>query len=101
MRFVVRLFVAAVILALAGAGGAYYWLDRAAKTPVDANAATVEFLVPKGATLKELGRMLEEQKVINSALAWRLWARLFGAPAPKAGRHAISAGLPFPEIMKK
>jgi UPF0755 protein len=103
MRVVVRLLLVLVVLGIAGVAGAWFWVDRAAKTPLDPDGASKprEFVVQKGRTLSHLGSELEAAKLIESATVFKAWRVLnkSSAPAPKAGRHLVHPGMTIPELV--
>jgi UPF0755 protein len=100
MRTIVRLFVVLLVLGIAAVAGAWFWLERAANTPLDPNGASkpTEFRVKDGASLNQVGRELEQAGLIESELIWRLYRRLHGAPLPKAGRHPVHPGMTVIEL---
>src|SRR5262245_5701426 len=101
MRRLLFALVVLFLLGLVGVAGFGLWLDRSASTPVDPAAINqrVEFKVEKGRTLNQLGTELEAAQLINSAFVWRVYVKLHRPEPPKAGRHAVSAGMTMPEIL--
>lgn len=94
---------ALLVVAAAGAAGAYAWFDRATQTPVDPAGAEKarELTVPKGATTAQVARLLEQEGLIRDARLMRLYLRLNpGAPSPKAGRHLVHPGMNVPELIR-
>src|SRR5687767_4195011 len=88
-----------LVLAAAGAGGAFVWAEgqvqQAAAAP---GAPTVEFTVQKGATGRSLGPQLASQGLIRDARIWRWMLFRRGQFAPKAGRHAVSPSMTVAEL---
>lgn len=101
MRTLLRLIVALLALAVLAVAGVYFYVIRAAEIPLQPkeSAPAVEIRVPKGATLNQVGKLLEDSKLIKSALIWRAYVRLKGGKAPQAGRHAVSGGMATPELL--
>lgn len=102
MRALVKVAVALPVLGVAALGAGYVWLEQAARTPANPTAAEqapIELKVPKGATLTQVGKLLEEHRLIQSALVFRAFVRIHGGAAPKAGRHRVHAGMAIPELL--
>ncbi|KON48647.1 ABC transporter substrate-binidng protein [Mariprofundus ferrooxydans] len=76
------LMMTCLIAALAAAG----WLYSRV-TSLHAPLAAVEMMIPPGAASARIARQLEQQGVITSSLAMRLWFRLQGAD------HNLKSGL--------
>jgi len=91
--------LAVLILGAAVAGSAAYWLSRALE-PVAAEAESVIFDVPAGATLKAIARDLQAADLIRDARAVEILARYreLGS-ALKAGEYRLSAASTPDEIL--
>jgi UPF0755 protein len=91
---------AALLVAAIAAFVAYH---RSLDAPESgASAETREFTIPKGASLTQLGALLQQEGFIRSHLGWRIYTRLTrNLPAPKAGRHALPSGLDVPSLLEK
>lgn len=90
------------VAVLIAAGGGYVYVQDRLTTPMDptGEAPRVEFEVPKGATLRRVGALLEEAGMIEDARWWRVYLKVNpGAPAPKAGRHEISPAMTIEELL--
>jgi cell division protein YceG involved in septum cleavage len=62
--------------------------------PGPADAPTVEFVVPKGATARALGPSLAEAGLVHGDWAWALFLRTTeDARCVKAGKHAVSPSM--------
>ncbi|MDX8406097.1 MAG: endolytic transglycosylase MltG [Mariprofundus sp.] len=72
MRKIVVLSLLLVLMPGAAAGGWLYWQLSAKHAP----AAAVEVVIAPGSASGQIARRLEQQGVIGSALAFRLWVRL-------------------------
>ncbi len=71
------LLLAALLAFLIAAGtGALTW--HSASRPVEPEASTMAFTVPAGASSRQIARVLQEQGIIRSAKAMRLYLRLRG-----------------------
>jgi UPF0755 protein len=65
-----------------------------------AGSPTVTFVVKTGETATEVGDNLAAQKIINNALAFRLWARYKGLDAKlQPGSYQLSASMTIPKIV--
>jgi UPF0755 protein len=102
MRWVARALSVLIVIGVLAVGGGYVWIEQTANTSRDPTAVErpVEFRVQKGATPNQLGRELEAEKLISSALVWKVYVRLHGGGTPKAGRHMLHAGMTIPELIK-
>ena len=106
---VLKFIVIAVILASLGAVGyvAYRHLPRfmkeAAPTPVSEPlppGQEVIVTIPKGATLSQIGAVLQEKGVISSRLIFRLVALIRGEQRSiKAGDYALKTGSDAGEVL--
>lgn len=89
-----RVLVVVVVLALIALGAGVVWYQRGLDTPLDPTGAERELLVPKGATLTQVGHLLKEEKLIADERVLRIWAKVDkSVPAPKAGRHRVSPAM--------
>ena len=102
MRTLIRIVLVMLVLGVAGVAGLYFKIESEAKAPIDPNGKenVVEFKVPKGATLNQVGRQLEDEKLIKSAMVLRLYVRLHGGAAPKAGRHRVNPAMNIPALLE-
>ncbi len=63
---------------------------------------TITFVIQKGESTAQIGDALAAQKIINNALAFRLWARYKGLDhSLQAGAYNLSASMTIPEIVQK
>ncbi len=83
-----------LVLCAASAWGWYTW----AQGPVDESAQIVSFRVPKGASSSRVGKMLDEQGLIKSYAAWRIFLKLNTHSSPKAGIHKLSAAMNISQL---
>jgi len=92
-----RIIAIPLSLVLLGAIGILEYL-ASSPGPSSGSVAPVEFVTPKGATGRSIGKSLSDQGLIKSALVWRwyLWRR--GGLKAKAGRHRLSATMALSEI---
>jgi UPF0755 protein len=96
-----RLALFLLVLVAGAAVGGYLYVDRVNGTPMNPAAEPLELTVPKGASLAQVGSLLEAQGLIRGALFWRLHLRLHpGAPRPTAGRHQVSAAMDVPALLQ-
>ncbi len=95
------LHVLLVVLATvaAAAAGAVAWLAHGL-APLDPAAPAALFAVPRGSTLSSVGRRLEADRLVRSALAFEALGRWEGA-APKLhwGEYELSAAMAPREIL--
>ncbi|MFH1092014.1 MAG: endolytic transglycosylase MltG [Pseudomonadota bacterium] len=88
-----------ILVLVIGAGAA--WLElRLRLAPVSAEEKKVLVSIPKGATVEDIGRLLEQKGVIRSAKLFRYYiAYKELGPKLKYGEHIIDAGLSTPQII--
>ena len=92
-RILVALSIFALILALPAFGG-YLYLRSLGLYGSSSLGAPVEVVIPEGARATDIGRILEDEGVIKSALGFRLAVYMEGgAENIQAGRYEIPAGL--------
>ncbi|WP_448585705.1 endolytic transglycosylase MltG [Thermaurantiacus sp.] len=97
-----RWLLAGAVALVAGALVLLLDLRRDWSRAAPPGAPTVEIEVPKGASLAEVARRLEAAGAIDSALRFRLAARLFGGPAPvRYGLYEIETGAGFGALLGK
>lgn len=92
MKFLLRLFKLGCLFFLIFAGAAFYFLYTAIM-PADPEATRQPVIVevPEGATAGEIAAMLEQQKLIPSAFAFKLLIRYGGNGASiRTGHYKIS-----------
>lgn len=92
MKRLVIVVLALLLLVGIGGGGYYLKLDLAAKS-AGPGTAEVEFEVPKGATARSVGTLLEKNGLISDPTVFRfaVWKR--GKLALKAGKFKLSQSL--------
>ena len=97
-----RFFLGLMVIGGIIGAGAYGFYIQALRTPRQPNnAAPVEFMVPKGATLRSLGPKLVKAELLSDATLWKIYLRLNpGVPSPKAGRHRLNGGMTVPELVR-
>ncbi len=87
------------ILAMLAAGGWLWWF---AHTPLKLGAATVEFTIPLGSSLRAASRAIAEAGVGMQPWAFEAVARVAGNPADiKAGQYEIRSGVTPLELLGK
>ncbi|MEW5723737.1 MAG: endolytic transglycosylase MltG [Thermodesulfobacteriota bacterium] len=96
----VIVFLILCLLALLGAGVAYLEI-RTRLMPVSAEPTKVDVTIPKGAPVLEIGRILEEHKVIRSAEAFRHYVAFKKVGhLLKAGEMVLDSSLGTPQIVE-
>ncbi|MDQ3940578.1 MAG: endolytic transglycosylase MltG [Actinomycetota bacterium] len=92
-RLVTAVFVLVGVVGVASAGGLLY-LRSIGVGGTSSSGAPVEVTVPEGATAQEIGTILEDAGVIESAFAFRVAVFLgSGAEDIQAGRYELRRGL--------
>ena len=99
-RFAVRIFLAIVLIAAAGIGGGVIWAWHAykAKGPLEAETALV---IPRGAGVQEIARLLQDRGVIDNPHLFVLGARYTEmARRMRAGEFAFAPGISMKEAVR-
>ena len=96
MKYLITLIVAILLI-----GGFLVW--QGIYYPVDPNSdETVNFLVKKGQSTKEIAENLEKAKLIRYELAFRWYASMAKEGEKlQAGEYELSSSMTIPEIMTK
>ena len=77
-------------------GFAYYLLS-----PLEKGGYNKDFLVRRGATLKDVAKGLEKNRIIKSSGIFELWARISGAGRSiKAGEYRLNPGMSPLKVLK-
>ncbi|PTX58446.1 UPF0755 protein [Melghirimyces profundicolus] len=98
MKWILRLLVAFLILTVVTVAGYFYVDYSLSPTAFD---RPVEVEVPSGASLLEVGKILEEKRLVKDDLFFAAYAYLKGkAKAMKAGVYEIPPGAGANEILK-
>ncbi len=98
-RIVLLLVIVAVIVAVPALAATVYLRSIGVWGTSDPGK-TVELVVPKGAGVDAIGRLLEENGVIESAFGFRIAAYLEGgAEDIQAGRYELPVGLTAPDAL--
>lgn len=85
----------AAVLAVLGAGFAYFAWNWA-QGPSGSGGDPVEVTIAQGSSAGRIADTLEEHRVVNSALAFRLYMRLNGIDADlRAGDYELAVAQPF------
>jgi UPF0755 protein len=92
------IFIALALAALSGWG----YMNHYASSPADARAEKQVVMVRPGLGINLLSRVLEERRIIDSALKFRLFCFLrHRHDRIRAGEYNLSAAMPPEEIMRK
>jgi UPF0755 protein len=68
--------------------------------PAERDGVRRSFVVPRGATLRQVLNRLEEEKIVDGTLGLLLWGKLMGYGAHiKAGEYELSSGMPPIQIL--
>lgn len=99
---VILVTVLVVLLLFGGTvGGIYLYVMQNLK-PVEASAEEVDITIPKGASAKQIGEILEEHGLIRNAKIFYYYARLKGTGTNlQAGDYRLKPGMEIDEILEK
>jgi UPF0755 protein len=91
-----------VLLALAGAGGGWYWWRETARPAGPPNSRPVRLTIAPGASVANVGEELEKRGVIRSAWAWGMRARRASTKvALQPGVYDVSASESPARILRR
>lgn len=80
-----------LLLFVLAAGAAYMWYQDALSPVTSAQAEKIRVKIDSGSTFDQIGKELEEKKLIRSGFAFNLYARMTGAHAQlQAGTYSLS-----------
>ena len=93
-KLVVALVILVGLLGAGALGGALYLRSIGVWTTTEKPGRPVSVTIPKGASASDIGALLVEKKVIESALAWRITLYLEGGGDNiEAGKYQLFQGL--------
>ncbi len=100
MRRIILIPIMVVIIAASVLGGAAWWLTRQF-APVANEGDAVPLTIPAGASVKTIAEQLDEQSLIRSPLAFRLyvWSERVSGDL-QAGEYLLSPTNSMPEIVR-
>lgn len=71
-------------------------------SPVDSSDKTeIEVIIPEGATIKQIGEILEEKDLIRSSNFFGIYCKLFGVGNLKATKYRLNKSMDLQEIIEK
>lgn len=96
--FVVLLVL--VLIAVVACGGAYLWYKSAIK-PIQSNSELVEIEIAQGSGISKIAEQLENDGVIKSANAFKIYCKINSRTAMQAGKYSIDKNMSIEEIINK
>lgn len=94
------ILVGAGLAAAAVAGGLVFTYTQQITAIEPGAEAPIELRIAKGLSRKGVGHELVKQGLVRNLTIWRVYLRLHPeAPAPKAGRHALSKSMDLGQIL--
>lgn len=94
IRWFVIIFIALLLVAVLASYIIYRDYQLFLDTPLALPEATVDFVVPRGASMKSVAQRLAAKDLLASPLYWQTYARLQGlAPRIKAGEYRLTSGI--------
>ena len=98
-RIVVIALSAIIVVILAGVGSVYFYINRALK-PLDPNSAKkVVVTIPNGASVGEIGEILEEKKVIRNGTVFHYYCKYKNENDFMAGVYQLSPSMTIDEVI--
>ncbi len=97
------LIIAAVVLALiiAAVIAAVTWYQLQLQPADEGNKQVTRFTIQPGSSPDQIGKQLEEKKIIRSSLAFDIYTRLLGVRgALKAGSYSLSPSESTPQVVQ-
>jgi UPF0755 protein len=99
IRALVRAFFALVFVVVVAAVGAALWYRQAIHSDALPETET-EIVIPSGATGRDIAHILADRKVVSSAVAFELLARIEGQRSNmKAGEFVFAAHRPMTDVL--
>ena len=93
-KVVVAFGVVVALLGIGALGGLFYLRSIGVWSTTGDPGRPIEIVIPKGASASEIGELLVDKGVIESALAWRITLYLEGGgDGIEAGKYNLFAGL--------
>lgn len=97
-RKVAGILLSVLIAGLLVAGAGAIWLQRQINPPGDPGAE-VAIVVPDGASVGTIAAILDEQGVISSARIFRIYVKVKGASAFRAGEYTLREDQSFDDVI--
>lgn len=95
-----KILIGLLILILVSCGGAYFWYTSQFQ-PVSTDETVVLFEIPSGSTVNATAQRLENENLIKSALAFRIFVRLDDLSNLQAGYYEISPAMDMRTVAEK
>ena len=92
LRALAKIVVVLLLIPLVAIGGAKFWYDREIDRVID-DGAKVVVTIKAGAGTADIADELERQKVIDSALAFKIYARLHNPGTLSFGDYSMRRGM--------
>ena len=93
--------VTLLVLALIGVGSGFIWWNSSLKS-LSNSETEVRVVIPKGRSAEAIGQQLEEEGVIKSAFAFKLYVQLYGKQGSvNSGEFTLSPSMTIPEILEQ
>lgn len=93
-----RAVLAIIVVLVLAAGGAVGWVELQSQSAHGGSSEAVSFEVPKGASGRRIGDLLEKQGLSPGSLAWRWLLFRRGGLSANAGVHELNATMTLPQI---
>lgn len=91
LKMTVIILIVAVVLVAAAAIAAVSWYQSQLQPADSGNKQTTRFIIETGTSPDQIGKLLEEKRLIRSSLAFDIYTRLSGVrSALKAGSYSLS-----------
>ena len=99
-RNIVRFFVILLtIIVLGGGAYGYYYVSSSLK-PVDTKQTqTIEVEIPTGSSVKQIAKILEENKLIRNAKIFNFYIKFKNVAGFKAGFYQLSPSMTLDQIL--
>ncbi|MFV1917133.1 MAG: endolytic transglycosylase MltG [Patescibacteria group bacterium] len=100
MKRLLIAFVVTVLLITLGLGVFRWWNENS--KPVSALEQKTRFVIPKGRSASEIGKMLVNEGLVNNALAFKFYVQVTGqAEKIQAGEFTLSPNLSLIEVVER
>lgn len=92
--------VALIALALVCGGIGFVWWNSSLQSRSDTDAK-IRVVIPKGRSAEAIGKQLEEEEIIKSSLAFKIYVQVYGKQGNvNSGEFTLSPSMTIPEILE-
>jgi len=98
-KFCLSIFLLLIILLGGGAFFSYKWYQDEISAPNSSDESIVKFEIPTGTSTDEIGKILQDQGLIQDLNAWKIYIKI-NKPSLLADKYAIAKNLSIIDIVE-